>query len=78
MPLPYLKRLLRLRVAVIGPAGRARGERKNILEFAAGAYLSIKARTLKTSKKQKQEKKGNNVFNRPGTFDGIKAALIPG
>jgi hypothetical protein len=43
----------------------------------AGAYLSKKARTLKTSKKQKQEKKGNNVFNWPGTFDGERAALNP-
>jgi hypothetical protein len=44
----------------------------------AGAYLSKTARTLKTSKKRTPEKKGNNVFNCPGTFDGEKAALYPG
>jgi hypothetical protein len=35
------------------------------------------ARTLKTSKKHTPEKKSTNVFRCPGTFDGIKAALIP-
>jgi hypothetical protein len=39
MPLPYLRDCAALRVAGIGPAGRARGERKNILEFFAVAYL---------------------------------------
>jgi hypothetical protein len=77
MPLPYLKELFRPACCRYRPCGEGAGGAQ---KHSGILYRSIpvnKGPDIKNIKKRTPEKKGNNVFNWPGTFDGEKAALDP-